>query len=586
MKKFSALMVFLLAIISVAFAGKDASRNYALLESNGQPFGKHAQPQSFYVANIIYSEDFGSGIPGNWQLIDNAGNGVNWKRTTSGIFNAALYPTAINRLNQNGTSAVNGYMLYDSDSSGQTVQGEDADMVTGAIDCSGNSTVRLSFNQFLYHFYETATVSISNDGTSWTQVLDASSLLTTNTYTQNPDQVDLDISALAANQATVYIKFNFTGDYDYWWMIDDVKLYEPVNYTDVSITSILNPVSNCTGLSNNETVTAIIKNEGTTAISSADISYSVDGSPAITESSSFSLAAGDSLSYSFSTPADFSIAGPHSLTLYISSPSDTNQSNDTITASVYTGSRIIDGTTNYSNGFEINDDLSGWDTEDFNNDATTWTINSLLPRSGNFCANYSAASASQFANDWLFSPCFDLNDSTVYQLDYYFRTFNSATDAYIEIALCNAQSSAALAAPIQLPALITSINYQLSNNQFTAPSNGTFYIGFHVLSGTKTASLRIDDINLSVSTGVGITKPEEYSLVVYPNPASDQLVISGGKGSNYRLQLFNMLGESVIDQKAAELNQESINVSGLAPGLYMLTLTNSSSRTMRSVVIE
>jgi hypothetical protein len=49
----------------------------------------------------------------------------------------------------------------------------------------------------------------------------------------NPEVVTVNISSFAANQATVYLKFNYIGDYDYWWAIDDIKLFEPPAY-DVS----------------------------------------------------------------------------------------------------------------------------------------------------------------------------------------------------------------------------------------------------------------------------------------------------------------------------------------------------------------
>lgn len=586
MKKSVLLTACLLSLVMSVFAGKTARQNHFLIDQSGQPFGKPSAPATFTIGNIIYTEDFSNGIPSGWQLIDNAGNGVNWKLTTTGIYNAAQYPQLISRLSQNGTTAANGYMLYDSDSSGQTVQGEDADMITGSIDCSNHATVRLSFQQFLYHFYESATVSVSNDGTSWTQVFDASASLATNAYTTNPDEVDIDITSLAGNQATVYIKFNFTGDYDYWWMIDDITLYEPVNYTDASLTSILSPASSCAGLGSTETISVFLKNAGTTAITSVDLSYTIDGGAAISESSTFNLPAGDSLSYLFSTPGDFSAPGSHTLTIFVSTPGDTNQLNDTIVSFVFNGSRLIDGANDYSTGFESNEDLTGWLSEDFNNDANTWNNNTLLPRTGDFCATYTSASSTQFANDWLFSPCIELNDSTVYQLDHYYRTFNSATDAYLEIALCTAQNSSALAAPIQLPLLVTNINYLNATNQFTAPSNGTYYIGFHVLSGTKIASLRLDDISISVSTGVGMDQPEESYISIYPNPAGSTLTISGGKGSNYSVALFNLLGDQVYNDTVDNLRQTSLDVSILAPGVYMLALTNDKYRTFRKIVIE
>ncbi len=585
MKRITLLSVLTVFAFS-AFAGKNAQRTSFVHDTPGTPFHRVAQPHRTNTVNTFFSEDFSGGVPAGWQLVDNAGNGINWKLTTSGIYNAASYGT-IGRLNTTGTTAANGYMVYDSDSASQSVGGEDADMITNVIDCSGHSIVHLTFNQFLYHFYETAKVFVSNDGTSWTEVLDASAGLNTNAYTSNADAIDLDITSLAANQATVWVKFNFTGDYDYWWMIDDVTMYEPVIAFDASLSGIVSPASNCSGLSNAETVTVNIDNIGNSDMNGFDISYVVDGGSPVTENSTTTVVAGGSTIYAFSIPANFSNPGSHTLMIYVTTFGDVDPSNDTISSFVYNGTRMIDANNDFSAGFEDSEDRTGWVIEDVNADNNTWSISDVLPRTGLNCASYTSASATQFANEWLFMPCVDLNDSTTYNLDYFYRVFNSATDAYLEVVLCSAPSSSALVAPIQLPLLASSISYLAGNNQFTCPSNGTFYIGFHVLSGNKIGSLRLDDINLSVYTNTtGVSAIEEQSLSVFPNPAHDQLTIQGGKGSNYLVTISNLMGQEVAQKSFANLSSERIDISGLAAGVYVIRVANDQYTTSRKIVVE
>lgn len=586
MMKQSTILLACSLCLSSVFAGTGATRAPRVYDAHKAPQQRQAQPGSSRSVNTFYSEDFSGGIPAGWQLVDNSGNGVNWDYTTTGASNTVI-PTSLTRLSNTGTSAANGYMIYDSDASNQSVGGENADMITDVIDCSSYAIVHLTFNQLLYHFTETAKVFVSNDGTTWTEVYDASAPLAVNTATSNPNAVDLDISTLAANQATVYVKFNFTGDFDYWWMIDDVTLYEPVSFVDAGITAITNPVSNCAGLTSSEVIAFSVDNGGNADISGLDISFVLDGGAPVTETANILIAGGSTASLAFSVPANFSAPGQHTLTVYIAANGDSNALNDTLTTFVFNGTHPIDGTNSYSMGFEDNEDFTGWTIQDQNADGNTWGISNLLPRTGANCISYTSANVSQFANEWLFMPCTDFNDTTTYQLDYYYRTFNSATDAFMEVVLCSAPNSSALVAPIQSPITVNGISYLPGTNTFTVAASGTYYIAFHVLSASRIASLRLDDINLSkyVNT-TGISTAEEKSLQVFPNPSQGQLFIKGGVDHDYQVTLTNALGASVYNQSFENLTSATLNLSGLTKGIYTLRMAGQQSMTVRQIVVE
>src|SRR5689334_3599725 len=98
---------------------------------------------SAMAAVPFYSEDFASGLPGTWQNVDNNSVAhVLWRYTTTGAKNS--FPNFSNALSTVGTSAANGYMIFDSDSAGGG-GGEDASIISPAIDCSARTNVHLTF---------------------------------------------------------------------------------------------------------------------------------------------------------------------------------------------------------------------------------------------------------------------------------------------------------------------------------------------------------------------------------------------------------------------------------------------------------
>ena len=68
------------------------------------------------------------------------------------------------------------------------------------------------------------TVSISNDSINWTDYV-VNAAVPNNTGSNNPEVVSLNISSVAGNQSTVYIKIGWTSRC-YYWMLDDMKIVE------------------------------------------------------------------------------------------------------------------------------------------------------------------------------------------------------------------------------------------------------------------------------------------------------------------------------------------------------------------------
>jgi hypothetical protein len=67
-------------------------------------------------------------------------------------------------------------------------------------------------------------VYVSTDSINWTSYL-VNSGISNNTQSSNPEVTSINISSVAGNQSTVYIRFGWVARC-YYWMIDDIKIVE------------------------------------------------------------------------------------------------------------------------------------------------------------------------------------------------------------------------------------------------------------------------------------------------------------------------------------------------------------------------
>lgn len=232
-KLFFMLTAILFGITSIAQTQNDKTVARGLLNSVVSETSVHATESAlthdFFKTGhqsakgtkntILLSEDFSSTTfpPPGW-VVDIVTGTLGWSRGVGSQTYA--------NFNTNGTTAANGYAFVDSDGNGGSGGPEHTTLRTPAINCMGHSHVWLRFNNYFYQFVaSTGEVQVSNNGTTWHTVHEPHLGLGQNDATPNPQFIDVNISAWAANQATVYVRFKWTGSYDYYWFVDDVEVY-------------------------------------------------------------------------------------------------------------------------------------------------------------------------------------------------------------------------------------------------------------------------------------------------------------------------------------------------------------------------
>ncbi len=77
---------------------------------------------------------------------------------------------------------------------------------------------------------------------------------------------------------------------------------------------------------------------------------------------------------------------------------------------------------------------------------------------------------------------------------------------------------------------------------------------------------------------LGLPENSISSFAVAPNPAKDFVTISSTTEAISQVQIFNVLGQKVIEQNYAENLSENIDVSSLQKGMYVMKINSSTTK--------
>lgn len=197
---------------------------------------------SLQAQGVFFSETFTGSLPGTWTntvVLGNNQPSSRWVYSTTGPQGGfAIDPIE-------STTAATGFMLFDSDLNCNHPAGQDAWLITPAINASDKDEVFLQFQTFYQSFNDRPQVRVGTNLSAistWATyevfpgigandfggIIDGNEAL-------NPQLISIDISEFAANQANVYVAFQFLSTSEtanggnltgcgYAWMIDDVVL--------------------------------------------------------------------------------------------------------------------------------------------------------------------------------------------------------------------------------------------------------------------------------------------------------------------------------------------------------------------------
>lgn len=458
-------------------------------------------------AQVFFTDSFtNSSLPG-WTIVNEyaaGGSTVLWKWDD----NPSSLGGAAGTFNYSGAS--NGHIIVDSDNdadqSGAT--NEYTTITSNAISCTGKSTVFLSFYEYYTKYLaDTVGVYISNDSTTWHLVFDPGANFNQDQATANPDFVETNITQWAANQATVYIRFSWKGNWDYWWFVDDVTLSVP-DLVDAQALELKNELSNGCNLTNAEAIRLKFRNHGINPIDSFMALYSVNGGTPVSEMVHLvtPLLLDSTYTYDFTTVADFSAANVYGIAAWVQLAGELNTANDTA-FNFAVSADPINLTTPYTMGFEvpnIGNEIGGftWTTEDANADGYSWFFSTTSPHGGGVNYRYSYnLDASTGGDDWLYSPCLSMDNSKAYRISFWDKTGYDANGIYpegLELKAGTTKGAGNLLETVADLGTFADTAYVKRVLGFKPQSTGIYYIGFHVYSDPDQWYINIDDVQIDL----------------------------------------------------------------------------------------
>lgn len=546
----------------------------------------------------IWSDDFST--PSNWTLSAEVGSD-NWVIGTSGPAGSFAIPAIAS------PSAANGFALFDSDllCSGNQV----ANLTTAnSINLTGYNSVLLEFNQMYARFYDSTFVFVSTNGTSWTK-FPVNTTYANNDDSPNPDVVQVNITSVAGNQATVWVRFQFyspssmggSAGCGYAWMIDDVSII-PAPDNDLVIGSVYHseyskiPVGQETDIN----LSAKVTNNGGAAQTNVRLNVVVNNTlfdETGTPTASLAVGANDSLY--LNQPFTPSGVGNYNVVFNIQQDeTDGSPSNNTKTGS-----------------FAVTQALYSRDNDIFTGSGT-WFGTGVSYEMANYFEITTTAyaysiSAAAFINGTVTSKDVRVK---IYEVDgngdlqeLAVSDFFTVTPAHQPTGGQVGGSPTVFTVPFPNSIELAPGGYYAALENESDPS-----IDFITLSGTSLYQVNgssiadLDDeqmwgyvsftpfIRLNAGlTPIGIEEKSGITnLNVIPNPASNNTLVSFSLEEsldNASISLFDMVGKRVSTQFKGDMkaggNSVNLDISNLPSGIYNCIIGNDSRSINTKIVV-
>ena len=140
----------------------------------------------------------------------------------------------------------------------------------------------------------------------------------------------------------------------------------------------------------------------------------------------------------------------------------------------------------------------------------------------------------------------------------------------------------------------TSYQWYRNGTLITGATNQSYTItqagDYHVVVTGGGCSTTSETVSVYL-TGVMDEAIIDEELLIYPNPAEDDVYLSFNTKENTRLKvdLMNVLGELVVSGKEIQVNgayQQKIDLTGLSSGIYFLTIQKNDTRISKKIIKE
>ncbi len=240
-----------------------------------------------------------------------------------------------------------------------------------------------------------------------------------------------------------------------------------------------------------------------------------------------------------------------------------------------------------------------------NNDDKFWQISEGVapewgPRSGSKCMAYTW-NVSQNADDWFFTPCFEVKANRDYELRFWYATAKDASAVYpekMEVALSTTPSVDNIGPPLDLGTLtqpydpnLPDKNYKQEVLTFSPETDVEFYIGFHCYSDADQYAMLVDDIEIVDLTAVSnenVVTSETFKA--YPNPVADLLTLEFDFEKtieNMQVNLVDMTGRTIHTAAFEHYSTGNVqfDMSSYSNGLYFIHIQADEAISTHKIMV-
>ncbi len=487
--------------------------------------------------SLPYSQTFNtSTLPTGWTT-QNVGSGITERWTVSNT-------------NKAGGSAYEMKCTYQNINPGTTR------LITPAINTTGVSQVSLTFKHMLDAYSTGATLKVqtSNDKTNWTNT---SWSVATTSSNINATSVTINITS-NLNSPTTYIAFVVDGNIyniDYWY-IDNVSITAGSGATTPTVTT--SSVSNIT--SSSATVSGNVTADGGATVTERGICYSTSQNPTITNSK---VASGSGIGSYSATLSSLAANTTYYARAYATNAQGTSY-----------GSQVNFTTTTSS---------VTYCTSKGNNATYEWIdlvqfagINRTSGNDGGYKNMTSMqANVSPGSTYTLYiSAGFKSSSYTEYWAIWIDYNHNGIFDDAEKVASGSSSSSGTLSASVTIPATATlgitrmrvSMKYNSAQTACETFSYGE--VEDYSVNITNNAPANTTDVPFAEE----LTNNGNEIYILYPNPASEAINIKLiGIEGEVTARIYDMRGAVVKFQLLTD-RISSMDISDLAPGVYMISI--------------
>jgi len=105
-------------------------------------------------------------------------------------------------------------------------------------------------------------------------------------------------------------------------------------------------------------------------------------------------------------------------------------------------------------------------------------------------------------------------------------------------------------------------------------------------AGTDESYVYIDDVLLSICTGIPEQNSGMQAMIIFPNPILEKFTITFPNSiSSGTINIRNVLGEKMMEENIINTSQKEIRLNNISPGIYFVNVFDGENHYSRKIIV-